>query len=61
MPVLVIGGEKSLGEVLARQGNLVATDVKAVILRNTGDWVLEEEPQQTRDALIDRVPELRVR
>ena len=52
MPVLVIGGEKSLGDVLARQANLVATDVKAVVLKDTGHWVLEERPRETREALM---------
>ncbi len=52
MPLLVIGGEKSMGDVLARQAQLVATDVKAVVLKDTGHWVSEEQPQQTRDALL---------
>ena len=42
MPVLVIGGEKANGDVLAKQLNLVATNVTVVILKNTGHWVLEE-------------------
>ena len=52
MPVLVIGGEKALGEVLARQTKLVADDVKAVVLKDTGHWVSEEQPEQTSEALI---------
>jgi pimeloyl-ACP methyl ester carboxylesterase len=51
MPVLTIGGEKSLGEALGQQAKLVATDATVVILKNTGHWVLEENPQQTTDAL----------
>jgi pimeloyl-ACP methyl ester carboxylesterase len=51
MPVLVIGGEKSLGEVLANQMKLVATDVNAVVLEDTGHWVLEERPKETTAAL----------
>jgi len=51
MPVLTIGGEKSLGEALGQQTKLVATDVTVVVLKNTGHWVLEEQPQQTTDAL----------
>jgi pimeloyl-ACP methyl ester carboxylesterase len=53
MPVLVIGGEKANGEVLAKQLNLVATNVKVVILKNTGHWVLEENPKETFDALFN--------
>jgi pimeloyl-ACP methyl ester carboxylesterase len=51
MPVLVIGGEKSLGEVLGQQMKLVASDVTVVVLKNTGHWVLEEQPKETTDAL----------
>ena len=52
MPVLAIGGEKSLGEALAQQMKLVASDVTVVVLKNTGHWVLEENPKETTDALV---------
>jgi pimeloyl-ACP methyl ester carboxylesterase len=52
MPVLVIGGEKSLGEVLGQQMKLVVSDVTIVVLKDTGHWVLEERPKQTTDALL---------
>jgi len=52
MPVLVIGGEKANGDVLAKQLKLVATNVTVVILKNTGHWVLEEHPKETFDALF---------
>jgi pimeloyl-ACP methyl ester carboxylesterase len=51
IPVLVIGGEKSLGDALAQQMKLVAADVKVVILKDTGHWVMEERPKETIDAL----------
>src|SRR3984893_16406705 len=51
MPVLTIGGEKSLGEALGQQTKLIATDVTVVVLKNTGHWVLEEQPKETTDAL----------
>jgi pimeloyl-ACP methyl ester carboxylesterase len=51
MPVLTIGGEKSLGEALGQQARLVATDVTVVVLKNTGHWVLEEKPKETTEAL----------
>ncbi|MCU1303472.1 MAG: Alpha/beta hydrolase [Candidatus Sulfotelmatobacter sp.] len=51
MPVLVIGGEKSLGDALAQQMNLVASNVTVVVLKDTGHWVLEERPKETTDAL----------
>jgi pimeloyl-ACP methyl ester carboxylesterase len=52
MPVLVIGGEKSLGDALGQQMKLVATNVTVVVLKDTGHWVLEERPKETTDALI---------
>jgi pimeloyl-ACP methyl ester carboxylesterase len=52
MPVLVIGGEKSLGDPLAQQMKLVASDVTVVVLKDTGHWVLEERPKETTEALV---------
>jgi pimeloyl-ACP methyl ester carboxylesterase len=51
MPLLTIGGDKALGDVLGQQGKLVATDVTVVVLKNTGHWILEESPKETTDAL----------
>ncbi|MDQ1410538.1 MAG: hypothetical protein QOJ41_2273 [Acidobacteriaceae bacterium] len=52
MPVLSIGGEKSLGQELAQQMKLVSTNVTVVILPDTGHWILEERPKETTDALV---------
>ena len=51
MPVLSIGGEKSLGDQLAEQMKLVADDVTVVVLKDTGHWISEERPKETTDAL----------
>ena len=51
MPVLTIGGDKSLGEALGEQAKLVATDVTVVVLKNCGHWVLEEHPKETTEGL----------
>jgi pimeloyl-ACP methyl ester carboxylesterase len=51
MPVLTIGGEKSLGEALGQQAKLVATNATVVVLKDTGHWVLEERPKETTEAL----------
>ena len=53
MPALAIGGEKANGEVLGQQIRAVAFDVKVVVLKNTGHWVLEENPKGTTDALMN--------
>jgi len=52
MPVLSIGGEKSLGGVLGDQMKLVATQVSVIVLKNTGHWMMEENPKETMDALV---------
>jgi len=51
MPVLTIGGDHSMGEVLRQQGRLVATHATAVVIQHSGHWVLEEQPQATAEAL----------
>ncbi len=52
MPVLAIGGEKSLGDPLGQQMKLVATDVTVVVLKDAGHWVLEEKQKETTEALV---------
>ena len=51
MPVLSIGGDKSLGNQLAEQMKLVADNVTVVVLKDTGHWISEERPKETSDAL----------
>ncbi len=53
MPVLSIGGEKSLGNELGAQMKLVADNVTVIVLPNTGHWILEERPKETIDALVN--------
>ena len=52
MPVLAIGGEKSLGVMLGEQMKLAATNVTVVVLKNTGHWILEENPKETTAGLL---------
>jgi pimeloyl-ACP methyl ester carboxylesterase len=52
MPVMAIGGEKANGQLLGDQIKLVATDTQIVVLKNTGHWVLEENPKETIEALM---------
>lgn len=53
MPVLSIGGGKSLGDALGQQMKLVASDVTVVVLKDTGHWILEENPKGTTEALLN--------
>ena len=52
MPVLSIGGEKSLGKELGEQTKLVGTNVTVIVLKDAGHWILEEKPAETMDALV---------
>ena len=52
MPVLAIGGEKANGQVLGEQMKLVATNAQMIVLKNTGHWVMEENPKETMDTLL---------
>ena len=52
IPVLSIGGAKANGAALGEQVKLVASDVKVIVLENTGHWIMEERPRETIDALV---------
>jgi len=51
MPVLAIGGDKANGVALGAQAKLVASNVTVIVLKDTGHWLLEEQPAATIDAL----------
>lgn len=51
MPVLVITGDKSMGDVLEIQARMVAGNVSAIKLPATGHWLMEERPEETEAAL----------
>ena len=52
IPVLSIGGAKANGVALGAQVQLIATDVKVIVLPDTGHWILEERPSETIAALV---------
>jgi len=53
IPVLSIGGAKSLGVALGEQAKLVAPNAKVIVLEGTGHWLMEERPKETIAALVD--------
>ena len=53
IPVLSIGGAKANGAALGAQAKLIASDVKVIVLENTGHWIMEERPKETIEALVD--------
>lgn len=52
MPMLVLAGEKASGQFLINQAQQVDTDVRGVIVKDSGHWLLEEAPAQTIPALV---------
>jgi pimeloyl-ACP methyl ester carboxylesterase len=53
MPILALGGEKANGDALGRQVQLVGSNVKVIVVKNCGHWMLEESPKATTQALVD--------
>ena len=47
MPVLAIGGEKSFGPTMAVVMRAAATDVREMVIPNSGHWLMEEQPKAT--------------
>ena len=47
MPVLAIGGEKSLGPTMAAVMRFAASDVTEAIVPDAGHWIMEENPDAT--------------
>jgi len=57
MPSLAIGGDKSFGAAMADIVRLVATDVRSVVIPNSGHWLMEEQPDATVGAVHDFLDE----
>jgi pimeloyl-ACP methyl ester carboxylesterase len=53
IPVLSIGGDKANGAALGAQARLISDDVTIIVLKNTGHWLMEENPRETMAALIN--------
>jgi pimeloyl-ACP methyl ester carboxylesterase len=53
MPLLALGADHSAGSYLAAHSRLVATNVKEVIIKDAGHWVVQEQTAQVQKALLD--------
>jgi pimeloyl-ACP methyl ester carboxylesterase len=53
MPMLVLSGEKAGGVFLIEQAKLVANDVRGVIIKGSGHWLIDEAPRQVIPALVE--------
>jgi pimeloyl-ACP methyl ester carboxylesterase len=51
MPVLTIEGDKAMGGALEIQAKIVANDVTSIILTDTGQWLMEQRPAETKAEL----------
>jgi pimeloyl-ACP methyl ester carboxylesterase len=51
IPVMGIGGERSLGEVIGNSMKLVADNVQTVSIPNAGHWIAEEAPEDVLAAV----------
>ncbi|TPG21804.1 alpha/beta hydrolase [Sphingomonas koreensis] len=47
MPVLAIGGDKSFGPMMATVMRFAASNVRQVVIPNSGHWLMEEQPTAT--------------
>ncbi|WP_343615050.1 alpha/beta hydrolase [Novosphingobium sp.] len=47
MPVLAIGGDHSFGPTMAVVMRAAATNVQEAVVRDSGHWLMEEQPAQT--------------
>jgi pimeloyl-ACP methyl ester carboxylesterase len=52
MPVLALGADHSFGTQMADIMRLVASDVTPGVIRDSGHWVMEEQPAETTAAIV---------
>ena len=52
MPVLALGADHSFGEQMGAIMRLVASNVASGVIRDSGHWVMEEQPAQTMAAIV---------
>ena len=53
MPVLVLEGERAMGGALTAQANEVAGNVRSIVLKGAGHWLMEERPQEVQSAILE--------
>lgn len=52
MPVLAIGGDHSFGSTMAYVMRFAADDVHEVVIKDSGHWLMEEQPKATTAAIV---------
>jgi pimeloyl-ACP methyl ester carboxylesterase len=61
MPILALGGDHSFGTQMADIMHLVATNVTAGVITDSGHWVMEEQSKQTTAAIVNFIEKKRSR
>jgi len=51
MPILLITGDKAMGPALEMQVETISDNYKSIILKDTGHWLMEQRPTETRAEL----------
>jgi len=51
MPVLAIGAQGSLGDLVPNQIRRYATDMTGIVIEDCGHWIYQEQPQQILERL----------
>ena len=52
MPVLVIEGQRAMAGLLTAQAKQAAINVKSVVLKNAGHWLIDERPNEVRSEIL---------
>jgi pimeloyl-ACP methyl ester carboxylesterase len=52
MPVLAIGGDHSYGSHLATEIGFAAADVRGAVIKDSGHWIMEEQPEQAATIIL---------
>jgi len=52
IPVLAIGGDHSYGANMKTELQYVANNVDGAVIRDSGHWIMEEQPQQAIDLIV---------
>ncbi len=51
IPILAIGGDHSYGAGMTDELGFVGTDVQGAVIKNSGHWIMEEQPTQAIDII----------
>lgn len=52
MPVLAVGGDHSYGTHLATEIGFAAANVRAAVIKDSGHWIMEEQPEQAVSIIL---------